>query len=58
MENVNEELTANEQEFVMKEVNELVGGTVFLAKYDGDNKWHRAAVRSLMNDNQVMVPKR
>lgn len=53
MADVKLEMLKHEQKYRLKSLNNLIGGQIVLAKYEGDGMWHRAVVNSLLNGEKV-----
>lgn len=52
LDEANKTLSEDPQKYAIKSTNELVGG-IFLAKYNLDNRWHRATVQKCEGDDKV-----
>jgi len=48
-------MAKHEERYRLKSPGNLVGGKIVLAKYEGDQMWHRAVVISLLNIDEVNI---
>jgi len=53
MADIQRDIANQERKYRLKSVSNLIGGKIILAKYEGDQRWYRGVVRSLLDREQV-----